>query len=399
MFLISIMDKFSTKSSYIIPRMTSAQLRALGQAGASMATGIALERARDYAVDYFVGQATEASANLYKKYKSKSSGKKLRGYTPKNKILSKSIMPGKTRFPRKVYSKTSGKKSYPSKKKRTKKTSLTKQVKEIKKSIKADQARHTYKATYKNRIIANPGGCEHESVNVGGVSRLEEYIANLRYYDPSNPGTLVTASGATGTFSRNIHFKNINSRLEVRNNFLVPCKVKVYLVMPKSDTTIAPLTYYNNGIDDQVISTADETTPLLHLTDITMFNQQYKAKLVKSKYLLAGQEFSVSHNTGAFNYDPALTDSHTLEYQPKFKTAVWTIRVEPVLHHDTIVSTEIGLGYGAVDTVAFVKAEILYDAGTPLDDIYLSEGRTTTFTNAGVTSVSSIPDNITLAQA
>lgn len=277
--------------------------------------------------------------------------------------------------------------------------SLRKQVKNLTAKVNADQAHHTYKETTLGEINTGVGRCEYQQEAISSVSNLETYISQLRYYDPSVPATLVTASGASGTYHRDIHIDNLFSKLEIRNNYQVPCKLKVYLVKPKGDTNITPLTYYTNGITDQVTSAgADQQTALLYLSDIKTFTEQYSLKCVKDVILDAGATVVCTHSTGSFTYDPSLTDSHTLAYQPKYKSCLWVMRLEGVLAHDT-VANQYSTTQCSVDWIMTNVAKISYDAGVGLDDIYLSETRPEAFTNAGVLTSKPIADNISYSQA
>lgn len=285
-------------------------------------------------------------------------------------------------FPKKVYTK-----------KKPFSKSIVKKVNELTKAVKADQAYHTYKKFYAYQRLASVGKCDHYEWDANGAVNLEASVANLRYYDPSAPATLTTANASTGSYSRQVHFKNIYSRMDVMNNYQIPCKVKIYLVKPKGDTTILPLTYYENGITDQVISGGNRETAGIFLTDIDVFNEQYSAKVMKDVILQPGASISVSHSSGSFDYDPSLFDSHTLYYQTKFKNFHWIIRIEGLIGHDTTVSTEVGILQAGVDVNHYEKYEIVYDAGVNLNDIYVSDNRDTSFTNGGVVSNKPIADN------
>lgn len=335
-----------------------------------------------------------------------------RKYFDKNKIFNNNKMPARKSYGRKRTKRSSSTRGkYTSvvrgsrvsqKKSRTykkKQPSLRKQVKTLVSKVNADQAHHTYKETTLGEVNTGVGRCEYQQEAISSVSNLDTYISQLRYYDPSVPATLVTASGATGTYHRDIHFDNIYSKLEIRNNYQVPCKVKVYLVKPKGDTNITPLTYYTNGIADQVTSAgADQQTALLYLSDIKAFKEQYSMKCVKDVILDAGAVVTCSHSTGSFTYDPSLTDSHTLGYQPKYKSCLWVMRVEGALAHDTIAN-QYSTTQCSIDWMVTNIAKISYDAGVSLDDIYLSEARVEAFTNAGVLTSKPVADNIGYSQA
>lgn len=285
-------------------------------------------------------------------------------------------------------------KNMPVTSKRRKQPTLKKQVKEIKKSLKADQAYHTYKHLIATDLDCAVGKCNHTQTGTITTSLLETAMANLRYYNPSVPGTLTTADASTGTYSRLVHIKNISQSLTVRNNYITPCKYRIYRVDVKSDTNIAPLSYYQNGVSDQVLpaSTWDETTSGIYLTDIDTFNQQWSTKVLKSGVLEAGKEITARFSTGSFDYDPSLVDSHNLAYQKKYKASAFMIRIEGVLGHDTVADQQTTLSC-SVDFYLQQKIEFIYDAGTNLNDIYIDNDMGTTFTNSGVISNRPVVDN------
>lgn len=368
---------------------------------AAAAASYAMDKAKDKAVDYAVGKV-KSIVGRYKTYS--SSGKKLRGNSSKNKILRTNTMPYKKSFLRRTVSKKTGAVSYrrpttkskrPYKKRSSyrRKPPLTRQVREIKKALNADQARFVFKSVSKDVVTSSAFAVEHEAHNMTGVSEIEGMITQLRYYDPSNPGTLVTANANTGTYSRKIHFKNIHAKLDIKNSYQIPCRIKVYIVTPKSDTNLTPLSYYTAGITDQVITGGDETTPLLYLTDINNFNSQWKAKLVKDVELMAGKSCTATWNSGSFDYDPSVFDAHTVEYQTKFKSAVWVIRIESPPCHDATTAGQVDYNACSVDVLTYIKAEVLYDAGCNLDDIYISNNLSGAFTSGNGVTGAPLSDN------
>lgn len=311
----------------------------------------------------------------------------------KNKILSndkmayqkkKSTMPRKTRKGRSSKSQTKKSQSV---------TALSKRVASLSKSVKSDQAYHTHKWVNTYSQTSSVGQCSHVEYTMP-VSSIETLIANLRYYNPSVPGTLTTANPSTGTYSRQVHVKNINHSIELFNNYQVPAFVRAYLVKPKGDTGIAPLTYYANGITDQVITGGNATTERLYLTDINVFKEQFSCKLLKAKYMPPGSYMSVSYNTGEFDYDPALYDEHTLAYQAKYKNHAIIIRIQGFVGHDSVVTTEHNMLACGVDVQQSFVAKIVYDAGVNLDDIYVTDSRDSAFTNGGLISSKPVADNI-----
>lgn len=271
---------------------------------------------------------------------------------------------------------------------------LANQVKDIRKAIHQDRSTHTHKYAMSGLVTALATECDHAVVDAVTPNYLEAYTDNLRYFDPSAPGVLVTADPTTASYSHDLEFKNIYSRLRIRNNYLIPCHVRVYLCKSKSDTNNSPLTEYTAGIADQVVSAGVDTeTALLYLNDIERVKEQWNIDCVVDKVLNAGQEAITTHSTGSFKYDASHYDTEAIAYQKQWKAYCYVIRLEGVLGHDTGVGAEQGILPCKVDYDMVVKAEIVYDAGVNLNDISINDARDS-FTNGGVASVYSIPDNI-----
>lgn len=271
------------------------------------------------------------------------------------------------------------------------KKTLKAKVKQLESKMKSDQAYHTYKSTTTTQLLSTVNTVNYTTLTGVDMATMETAMANLRYYNPSAPGTLVTANAATGTYSRQVHFTSIYSGGTIVNNFQVPCEVKLYLCKVKGDTSITPTTYYSNGVTDQVISGSASNIDL-YPTEIDVLKEQYNVKCYKSKLLQPGQSFKFSHSIKNIDYDPSLFDSHSLTYQTKYKNFVWMIRVNGVIGHDTAVAGEVGNLQAGIDIEQLIIHKITYDAGTNLNDIYISDTRDT-FTNGGVVSNKPVSDN------
>lgn len=271
---------------------------------------------------------------------------------------------------------------------------LAKKVIKLTKAVKADQAYHTRKEYTAVDLATTDGTMNQTFVASIPISSFESAVGNLRFFNPSVPGTLTVADASSGTYSRDIHFSSVYSGIEIRNNYMVPAKVKVYLAVPKQDTNISPLTYYSDGITDQVVAGGSATSPCLTPNEIDLVKESWSIKLLKNKELPPGKSFKVSHTVNDINYDPAMYDTHALAYQKKYKSFGFIVRIEGVLGHDTVADQQ-GIVKCAVDIQATKVWKITYDAGANLNDIYISDSRTSTFTTSGVTGVQPFIDNIT----
>lgn len=279
----------------------------------------------------------------------------------------------------------------------TKKASVKSEIKNIKKQLKSDQATHTHKRREASIISVGVNQSTHTALAVTRTTELESAMANLRYYDPSVPGTLTTADASTGTYSRQIHFEGFHKKLTLRNNYQIPVKVRVYSLVPKGDTNIVPTTFYSDGITDQCIS-GSTTSPQLYFFDINMVKDNWKSVKTTTSELQPGQELVCTYNAKSFDYDPSNADTHNLSYQSKYRAHSWVVRLEGVLSHDTVQS-EHTTNQGALDYINDTVFKMTYDAGTNLDDISFNNLADTAFTNSGVLSNKPVADNQTYSLA
>lgn len=266
---------------------------------------------------------------------------------------------------------------------------LKNQVRELRRVAESDMGTLIFRDREASSILASVNEQEASSLVGSSTTLLEEVLAQLRYYNPSAPSSLVTADGATGTYQKEFHFKRNYSRLLLRNNYQVPVKVTIYICSPKGETTISPLTAWTNGLTD--ISNATYNSTLSYPTDSQQFNDLYKVVKVKRSLLHPGNEYSCSHSTKSFSYDPSLVDSHGLSYHRAFKSFLFLTVVQGVIGHDTSLS-EYGVLASGVDVMLDRTYEVQYAAGADIKYVYVT-GNLSAFTNGGVVSNKPVSDN------
>lgn len=260
-----------------------------------------------------------------------------------------------------------------------KKTSLKKKVKTLERKVNQDLATHTFKKSSTGRAVVTVASQTTYSGVLGmNVASLETSLGSLRFYDPGT-NALVTNSAVTGTYSRSCYIQSIYSKMTFRNNYRVPCVVDVYICTPKKDTSIGPVTAITNGLTDQ--NNPSSTSTLIYPSDSDQFKDLWNIHYHKKKHIGQGKQFSVSFKKGSFHYDPADFDTHNMAYQKRYGSHVFLIRVQGILAHDSVVTTEQGLSPGGVDYFNEIITKIRYDAGKKLNDITLDDGYDT-FTNA-----------------
>lgn len=269
------------------------------------------------------------------------------------------------------------------------KRGLKKKVRELARVVNATNGTLIYRKRNTSKLLPAVNAMAQTHLQITDMASMELVLAELRYFDPAAPGTLVQASGATGTYSRDYLFKSIYSNAQAVNNYQIPVKVTLYVVTPKQDTSIAPITAFTNGLTD--VGNPTVASQLVHLTDSEEFNDLWKIQKSISKILQPGQSCNITHSAKNIMYSPATFDSHNLAYQRRFGVYLILARAEGVLAHDT-VEDEQGFSPAGLDLSCDTKWTVEYDAGIDIKFIVLAE-TADTFTTSAVMSNKPVSDN------
>lgn len=263
-----------------------------------------------------------------------------------------------------------------------KKRALVKKVNLMDKKIKNTEG-HLF---YRNRdafiLKSLLNQAAHASYQGCEITLVEAALAQLRVFDIAAPATLVQVDATAGSYHKEILCK-AKSKLVLRNNYQVPCKVLILCLVPKMDTSISGHQAVINGFAD--IGGVGITNIQMFPRDSPQLGDLYTVKKTVRKTLKAGAECSVSMYSKLFNYDPSFVDSHALSYQKKYGAHQYLVRLEGVLGHDIAVATQMLPLRAGLDIYCDREIECIYDAGIDLK-YYVTVNDMTTFTNTGVTS-------------
>lgn len=267
---------------------------------------------------------------------------------------------------------------------------VQKRLSVINKKLERDQGKLTFRWRSTGRILASANQQNFSSITAVSVTSLETVLANLKYYDPANPGTLVTADATSGSYQKDFTFAVQYAKGVIRNNYQSPCRVTLYFLMVKDDTSINPPTAFSNGLVDT--GGVSETSPLAFVSDSIQFKDLWKIAKSTKVELQPGEEYKFSFKTRSFEYDPSLTDSHPDAYQTRNKAYAICARVEGVIGHDTSAD-EQGILQSGIDWVLDRTWVVEYSAGVNINYIVIND-TSDAFTNGGVVSQKPIPDNL-----
>jgi len=247
---------------------------------------------------------------------------------------------------------------------------LTKQVRALSKTVNTDKALFIKKYRIMESLkIASINQVIYAARALNNVSVLEGVIDAVKYFDPNDPGTLITVNLATPTFQQKVRFTKSYLVGNIRNNYSVPCVVDCYFLNVKKDTNIEPDTAMSNSLAD--LSNAAITSPLIYPTDCHDFTDLYKIVKHKKQLLNPGQEFNFSGSCPSFSYDVSLSDSHTSSYQKYFNGSVMLTRVEGVMGHGQ--TSGVGQLKGGVDIEWRRIHHVEYEGGVNTTYIEVSD--------------------------
>lgn len=257
---------------------------------------------------------------------------------------------------------------------------LQRQVTRLTKQVKSGMGELVYKYRESSRVVCSTNQCAYGNW-AGNSTVIDELaLAQLRFYNPSTPGTYITSDLTSGTQSKSAQMQVYGS-ITLRNNYAVPTKVSLYVCVPKSDTSTTPITAITDGLTDLGV-TSPSTEIMTFPTESRLFNDIYKVSSSKTLELRAGKEMTISHSTATYTYDPSIVDTHSQIYQKKLQAFVFLVRVHGVLAHDTSVTTEQTSAPAGVDIQTSIKITIHYDAGVNVKYIVVNNTADTSFTNS-----------------
>lgn len=262
---------------------------------------------------------------------------------------------------------------------------LSKKVKSLQQSNANTITKFISREYGSSRISTNDNAGDYYYTDTNFTSFLENAIINMKWFNPSAPGTLVSVDYSSGTFSKNIFVTSSTLTLTARNNCRVPALCHFWYCLLKGDTSLDPRQLIINSVSDNGNMTVNSLS--LMPSDCDQLHDLWKVKKAKSMILQPGQQTSVFMKSPKFKYNPAVTDSHAQEYQMSNKPIAILMKVQGVPAHDqTNFASEIGvIGVRNVDVTFKRTIKFEYDGGANITQ-YFEDNNLDSFTNAGEVS-------------
>lgn len=271
--------------------------------------------------------------------------------------------------------------------------SLKNKVKDLEHSENASLGRYTRRDLVPHQIVAGNNVQSTITFPINSADTYARVLSGLKYYNPSNPSTLITADASTGSYSKDFLVKSLYSKLTVRNNFQTDCTATVYLCVVKTDTSQTPLGSWNDGIDTDAGSVTSTTELAQYPSDFDVFNSTWRIEKSVRKDLSPGQSFECSHSLKDLEYDPALINEEDAVYKKNDKSSAWLVVVHGTISHDTAVNNKVGYAPSGIDMVQSSTWKVEYNAGVNLSYVD-SVNDLSIPTNTYVQSHQPKPDNI-----
>ncbi len=274
---------------------------------------------------------------------------------------------------------------------------LMKDVNRLKKAVAADTSRYTWKSKEAGNLISPAvNQCAYKQIMSMNAAGLETVLSEGQFFDPAAPGTLVKASLVSGTYARKVQIRSQFVRCVFRNNYQVPCKLRVYIYQVKDDTSKGPLLAMTEGLANNASGALTITDPGIYPTDGNTLGQLWTTKKSSSVCLQPGQQLAIAYSTPGFSYDPSLTDGHPDSYQVRNKSIAMLARIEGINGHDGASSVG-GILRGGVDYILDKQWRVEYESSADLD--YIVYSQTLNAMDVPVVSSKPVSDNIAYTSA
>lgn len=270
-----------------------------------------------------------------------------------------------------------------------------KRISKLSKQVDQATGHLTYRTIAGTQSLAAANKQQVEYFGPNTTTILETVLGQCKYFDPSNPGTLLTASQASGTYSRISQFDSVSAKLTIRNNYQSTASVKVYLFVNKDDTSKGSTSAWSDSITNgDVAGSVDSIDDIgAYPTDLALLTDLYKVTKIKDVVLQPGQVARVSHTSKGFSYDSATVDSHALGYQRQYQSFQMCVVHHGLPAHDSVVADQCGLPATGMDIRSDYVYKVTYNAGINLRYAYVDSAGLSNATNGFVESQKPVSDN------
>lgn len=248
---------------------------------------------------------------------------------------------------------------------------LKKRVAQLEKKTKQNYATHVFKSssTFQPSASQNQSGytCGHFT----NRSLIEAALAAIPIVNTAAVGTMAQLDMSSLPNPTKWHFKAY-AECRIRNNYLYPCEVRIYVCKPKVQTGNSAEVQVSNGLNTHANPSITASTLDLYPSDAQLFGETYKTILFKKVKLQAGDEIRVPWSENMV-YDQEYGDNVTSAYTPRDSRQIM-VRVTGCLGHDSTTTSNIGFTAAKLDCVILRRFVFKFPALAPNQTLYETTG-------------------------
>lgn len=239
--------------------------------------------------------------------------------------------------------------------KKRSKGSLKKRISKLEKKVHDNYAHHTWKTDQKLQVSCLTNACGYNLLQFCSGASLNSFLGEIPYTDETNPSVENNFNMAVAAQPLNVKIKTYSS-CTIRNNYLYPACLKLYVLKPKGDNSDNPIDDITNGIADLANPSATWDAHTVFPSDSKRFLQKWKVLRTQDVRLQSGDEVSISHAED-FVFDQKDYAEIGTTFQKRY-TRILLIRICGVVAHESATPSNIGIAPAKVDCVGYFKAEL-----------------------------------------
>lgn len=258
-------------------------------------------------------------------------------------------------------------------------TALSRKVGRLTKLIDALDGQLTFREANYSLASANINVAAYSGLSHNTIGDFAVVAGLLKYYDIKIPGTLLTVNMEASSFNIAMNIVMSKSTLKFRSNYSVPCEYTCWIAKLKGDTAFNPVQLMTDQVGDMANVAFDN--PYLWPNDFNSVRNLWSLKKIGSGLLHPGEQKIFSYRSPkVIDYEVSAADKHNSTYQRKYDSRYLFVKFQGILAHDSVVTTEQGLGLTCIDVVTMNEYTVKYNAGADLEYLHIIEDGST-FTN------------------
>lgn len=241
---------------------------------------------------------------------------------------------------------------------------LKKSVTTIQKKMKGYESNLIFPLITSGYINSTSNNITWSSIALVTYSNLESAIQAVPYVNPADTATPVGFNALA--IPNPTHWDiSVSSHVNIRNNFYMPCNLRMYLMKARVNTTQLPEFFIQNVTKQDAggLPSPGWQNIGLFANDATDLLGGYTIVETRTIRLSPGDETDYKFNK-EFKYDQENHDTHAQDYLKDY-TYFLVCRLEGVTCHDSDTINSVGISPSRLDWVMKKKLKLTYASDAP----------------------------------